>query len=251
MTARSCFCWTLSRPGRTCTAKRSPSSPPPTCGRWRWPWWAVSAATSPPVATGTPTKPTSTGPSGNRGDRPRRHHRGRPRPGWGCSACAWSATTPTVTPGWSPPTPTRPPGTAPPVTRSWPGSVTARTPPSSGTGGSCTAAASSTRPPTSPLSDNTKSHRRLPAAVHRPGGSEGPSPRGLPQRPLTHSDLCTHNADGSWDLLVRAPLVIDRSGIVRARYVSADYLTRMDPDAIEAALAALDWPERQCLRPAI
>ena len=45
--------------------------------------------------------------------------------------------------------------------------------------------------------------------------------------------------------------MIDRSGIVRARYVSADYLTRMDPDAIEAAFAALDWPERQCLRPAI
>ena len=45
--------------------------------------------------------------------------------------------------------------------------------------------------------------------------------------------------------------MIDRSGTVRARYVSADYTTRMDPDAIEAALAALDWPERQCLRPAI
>ena len=49
LTARSCFCWTLSRPGRTCTAKRFPSSPPPTCGRWRWAGWAVGAATSPPV----------------------------------------------------------------------------------------------------------------------------------------------------------------------------------------------------------
>ena len=66
-----------------------------------------------------------------------------------------------------------------------------------------------------------------------------------------HTDLSTHSAGGSWDLLVPAPLVIDRSGIVRARYVSADYLTRMDPDDIEAALATLDWPERQCLRPAI
>jgi hypothetical protein len=31
-----------------------------------------------------------------------------------------------------------------------------------------------------------------------------------------------------------------RSGIVRARYVPADYTTRMDPDDIEAALATLD-----------
>ena len=118
-------------------------------------------------------------------------------------------------------------------------------------GGSCTAAASPTCPPTSPPATTPKSHRRLPAAVHGPAGSEGPSPRGLPQRPLAHTDLCTQTADGSWDILVPGPLVIDRSGIVRARYVSADYLTRMDPDDIEAALVALDWPERQCLRPAI
>ena len=55
-----------------------------------------------------------------------------------------------------------------------------------------------------------------------------------------HNDLSTHTADGSWDLPVPATFVIDRSGIVRARYVSADYTTRMDPDDIEAALAALD-----------
>jgi peroxiredoxin len=55
-----------------------------------------------------------------------------------------------------------------------------------------------------------------------------------------HNDLSTHTADGSWDLPIPATFVIDRSGIVRARYVSADYTTRMDPDDIEAALAALD-----------
>ncbi len=55
-----------------------------------------------------------------------------------------------------------------------------------------------------------------------------------------HNDLSTHTADGSWDLPVPATFVIDRSGLVRARYVSADYTTRMDPDEIETALAALD-----------
>lgn len=55
-----------------------------------------------------------------------------------------------------------------------------------------------------------------------------------------HNDLSTHTADGSWDLPIPATFVIDRSGIVRARYVSADYTTRMDPADIEAALASLD-----------
>src|SRR5271168_31686 len=56
---------------------------------------------------------------------------------------------------------------------------------------------------------------------------------------IFHNDLSTNTADGSWDLSIPATFVIDRSGIVRARYVSADYTTRMDPDDIEAALAAL------------
>jgi peroxiredoxin len=55
-----------------------------------------------------------------------------------------------------------------------------------------------------------------------------------------HNDLSTHTADGSWDLPIPATFVIDRSGIIRARYVSADYTTRMDPADIEAALASLD-----------
>lgn len=55
-----------------------------------------------------------------------------------------------------------------------------------------------------------------------------------------HNDLSVHTANGSWDLPVPATFVLDRAGIVRARHVSADYTTRMDPDEIEAALAALD-----------
>ncbi len=54
-----------------------------------------------------------------------------------------------------------------------------------------------------------------------------------------HNDLSTQTADGSWDLPIPATFVIDRSGIIRARYVSADYRTRMDPVEIEAALVAL------------
>ena len=53
------------------------------------------------------------------------------------------------------------------------------------------------------------------------------------------NDLSAHTADGSWDLPIPATFVIDRSGIVRARHVSADYTTRMDPDDISAVLAAL------------
>lgn len=58
-------------------------------------------------------------------------------------------------------------------------------------------------------------------------------------RNVFHNDLSTRTADGSWDLPVPATFVIDRAGIIRARYVSADYRTRMDPDDIEGALAAI------------
>jgi peroxiredoxin len=53
------------------------------------------------------------------------------------------------------------------------------------------------------------------------------------------NDLSTHTADGSWDLPVPATFVIDQAGVVRAAGVSADWRVRMDPDDIEAALAAL------------
>jgi peroxiredoxin len=54
-----------------------------------------------------------------------------------------------------------------------------------------------------------------------------------------HNDLSSHTADGSWRLPIPATFVLDRTGIIRARHVSVDYRTRMDPDDIAAALSAL------------
>ena len=54
-----------------------------------------------------------------------------------------------------------------------------------------------------------------------------------------HNDLAKQTADGSWDLPVPATFVIDDLGIIRARHVSVDYRTRMDPEDILAALDAL------------
>ena len=54
-----------------------------------------------------------------------------------------------------------------------------------------------------------------------------------------HNDPSTHTADGSWDLPIPATFVIDPSGLIVARHVSADYTIRMDPADIDAALAAL------------
>jgi peroxiredoxin len=53
------------------------------------------------------------------------------------------------------------------------------------------------------------------------------------------NDLARRTADGSWNLPIPATFVIDQDGIIRARHVSADYRTRMDPDEIEAALSAM------------
>jgi hypothetical protein len=72
-----------------------------------------------------------------------------------------------------------------------------------------------------------------------------PTPTSHPHRPLHH------NADGSWDPLVPTPLVIDRSGTVTRSVRIRGLHDPYGPDPIEAALAALDWPERQYLRPAI
>lgn len=52
-------------------------------------------------------------------------------------------------------------------------------------------------------------------------------------------DLRMHTADGSWKLPVPATFVIDRSGVVRAAHVSADYRTRMEPADLIAALDEL------------
>lgn len=53
------------------------------------------------------------------------------------------------------------------------------------------------------------------------------------------NDLSAHAADGSWDLPIPATFVIDKAGTIRARHVSADYTTRMDPAEIVAALDEL------------
>jgi peroxiredoxin len=58
-----------------------------------------------------------------------------------------------------------------------------------------------------------------------------------------HNDLSAHTADGSWALPIPGTFVIDRTGIIRARHVSVDYRTRMDPDDIASALSALTGTE--------
>jgi peroxiredoxin len=52
-------------------------------------------------------------------------------------------------------------------------------------------------------------------------------------------DLTKTNADGSWTLPVPGTFVLDRYGVIRARYISTDYTTRMEPGEIISALAAL------------
>ena len=127
-----------------------------------------------------------------------------------------------------------PTGTGRPVTRSWPGSVTARTPPSSGPGRIVHGGCVTDLPPDVAAE---RLHQEVIAACR----VQFTVPADLKDLHLEvfHNDLSTHTADGSWDLPIPATFVIDRSGIVRARYVSADYTTRMDPAYIEAALAAL------------
>ncbi len=53
------------------------------------------------------------------------------------------------------------------------------------------------------------------------------------------TDVSRFNADGSWNLPVPGTFVVDRDGIVRNRHVTADYLRRMEPDDVVAALKAL------------
>lgn len=50
------------------------------------------------------------------------------------------------------------------------------------------------------------------------------------------TDISKYNLDGSWRLPVPATFVIDRSGIVRRRHVTADFTNRMEPDAVVEAL---------------
>ena len=52
-------------------------------------------------------------------------------------------------------------------------------------------------------------------------------------------NLRATNVEGGWRLPVPATFVLDSDGVVRARHVSVDYTTRMEPSEILAALAAL------------
>lgn len=49
-------------------------------------------------------------------------------------------------------------------------------------------------------------------------------------------DISLLNADGSWHLPIPATFVIDSGGTIRARHVSADYMQRMEPSEVCAAL---------------
>ncbi len=53
-------------------------------------------------------------------------------------------------------------------------------------------------------------------------------------------DVSSYNADGSWNLPVPGTFVIDRAGIIRNRHVTADYLKRMEPEDVIAALKDLN-----------
>ncbi len=54
------------------------------------------------------------------------------------------------------------------------------------------------------------------------------------------TDVSSYNADGSWNLPVPGTFVIDRAGIIRRRHVTADYLKRMEPEDVIAALKNLN-----------
>jgi peroxiredoxin len=54
-----------------------------------------------------------------------------------------------------------------------------------------------------------------------------------------HNDPRARNADGSMNLPVPATFIIDRDGVVRARFVNADWRVRMEPADIITALRAL------------
>ncbi|HEO65169.1 MAG TPA: AhpC/TSA family protein [Spirochaetes bacterium] len=64
-------------------------------------------------------------------------------------------------------------------------------------------------------------------------------------------DLSEHTADGSWDLPVPATFILDREGIVRASYVSTNFLTRMEPEMVLEELRSIreiDQVRRETLK---
>ena len=55
-------------------------------------------------------------------------------------------------------------------------------------------------------------------------------------------DLPRHNGDQSFELPLAATYVIANNGSIRARYVDADYVKRMEPADILAALRSIHQP---------
>ena len=53
-------------------------------------------------------------------------------------------------------------------------------------------------------------------------------------------DLPAHNGDQTYELPLPATYVIDRGGVIRAVFADADYVKRMEPTDILAALRSLD-----------
>jgi peroxiredoxin len=58
------------------------------------------------------------------------------------------------------------------------------------------------------------------------------------------NDLRQQNADGTWSLPVPATFVIDADGVIRARFVDADFTKRMEPAEITSVLAELPASDR-------
>ena len=50
------------------------------------------------------------------------------------------------------------------------------------------------------------------------------------------TDISKYNVDGSWRLPVPATFVIDPTGVIRRRHVTADFTNRMEPEAVVDAL---------------
>ena len=61
-------------------------------------------------------------------------------------------------------------------------------------------------------------------------------------RPIYHKfgvDLPASNGDESYELPIPVTLVLDKEGIVRTAYVNTDYIKRLEPSEVIAALKSL------------
>ncbi len=56
-------------------------------------------------------------------------------------------------------------------------------------------------------------------------------------------DMAQQNADGSWCLPVPATYVVDQAGVIRARHVSMDITSRMEPDDAAGSIDAFNYFE--------